>query len=185
MPTLTPSSEDVRIYEFCILYPYPMGQKEEAQLLKEIDGIFAEAGAKQVSKDKWGRRGLAYPIKGSAEGNYMILYMEMDPLKLKEVDLALRINRGVLRHMFVIPPKGYIVTQFSEKYEQWLKDRVSVTDQRSNEREEKVREQVAKKAQRQAKQVATEKKVAGPKMSEGAIAEKLDKLISDDSLDNL
>ncbi len=186
MPTLTPSSEDVRIYEFCILYPYPMGQKEEATLLKEIDGMFAEVGAKEVSRDKWGRRGLAYPIKGSTEGSYLILYVEMDPLKIKELDLALRIHKSILRHLLVIPPKGYQVVQYSGKYEQWMKDRESVEDTRTREKEEKVRDLVAKKAQRKAKMVAAEQKeVPRAKMAEGDLTQKIDKLVSDDSLDNL
>ncbi len=187
MPTLTPYSEDVRIYEFCILYPYPMGQKEEATLLKEIDALFAEAGAKQVAKDKWGRRGLAYPIKGATEGNYMVLYVEMEPAKLKELDQALRIHKNILRHMMVIPPKGYVVVQFADKYEEWLKERESVEDTRRRETEERVQASVAKKAQRKAKMAASEKKEPGakPKLEEGALTEKLDKLISDDSLSNI
>src|SRR5438874_124716 len=107
MPTLTPSSEDVRIYECCILYPYPLGQKEEAELLKEIEGLFADAGGKLVMKDAWGRRGLAYPIGGAVEGNYIVYYYELDPLKVKEIDGALRIMKNVDRHLLVKPPKNY------------------------------------------------------------------------------
>ncbi len=186
MPTLTPSSEDVRIYEYCILYPYPMGQKEEAALLKEIDGMFAEAGAKEITRDKWSRRGLAYPIKGSTEGSYLILHVEMDPSKVKELDQQLRIHKGVLRHLMTIPPKGYQVVQYSAKYEQWVKERESIGEQRAREKEEKVRDAVAKKAQRKAKMVAAEKKdVPRAKMAEGDLTQKIDKLVSDDSLDNL
>lgn len=184
MATLVPSVEDNRVYEFCVLFPYPLGQKEESQALKEVEGLFTEAGGKIISTDRWGRRGLAYPIKGSAEGSYVVYYVDLDPSKLKEIDTALKINKQVLRHMAIKPPKGYQIVQYSAQYEQWLKDRESLGDQRTREREEKLRAQVAKKAQRRAKAV-TEKKEAGPALSSEALTKKLDKLVSDDSLDNI
>jgi small subunit ribosomal protein S6 len=186
-PTLTPTSEDTRIYECCVLYPYPFGQKEESDLQKEIEGLFAEAGAKMVAKDKWGRRGLAYTVGGFNEGSYIVYYFEMDPSKLKEIDTQLRIMKGVLRHLFVKPPKHYQILKYSEVYEQWLKERSTVEERRDKEREEKLKEQVAKKAKRQAQRTMEKKKEETAKpaeaMSEEAISEKLDKLISDDTID--
>ena len=175
------------MYECCVLYPYPLGQKEENELLKEIEGYFAEAGAKLVAKDKWGRRGLAYPIEGAMEGSFVIYYYEMEPAKLKEIDQQLRISKNVLRHMFVKPPKNYQILQYSEVYEQWLKERSTVEEKKAKEHEAKVQELIAKKAQRAAKRTEEKKKedkqVAAKPMSEAAITEKLDKLISDDSVD--
>jgi len=185
MPNLTPSSEDVRIYECALLYPYPFSQKEENELLKEVEGAFEEAGAKLVAKDKWGRRGLAFNIGGFNEGNFIIYHYEMDPAKVREVDQALRIQRGVLRHLLVKPPKHYQIVQYSELYEKWLKERESVEEVRAREKEEKVKERVAEKAKRAAKQVTERKKTETPKApaKEGEITSQIDKLISDDSLD--
>ncbi len=187
MPELVPTSEDGRIYEWCVLYPYPMQQKEEQTLLKEIDEIFAEAGAREVARDKWGRRGLAYPIGGLKEGTFVIYYFEMDPAKVKEVDNVLRITKGVLRHLVVKPPKRYQIVKYSETYEQWLKDRETVEQQREREREQKVQEQVARKAKMRAKATTERKKVkpAAEASSMGGenLTEQIDKLISDDTLD--
>ncbi|MDD4319755.1 MAG: 30S ribosomal protein S6 [Candidatus Peribacteraceae bacterium] len=186
MPELVASSEDTRIYEICVLYPYPMNQKEEQTLLKEIDELFAEAGATLVLKDAWGRRGLAYPVNGATEGTFVVYYYEMDPSKLKEVDLALRIMKGVLRHMVVKPPKHYQVVKFSEAYELWLKERETMEEQKVRQKEEKVQEQVARKAKRQAK-AAAERKKSTPAEQPGGVdlTQKIDELISDDSLTNL
>lgn len=185
MPSLVPTSEDTRIYEWCILYPYPFGQKEEAELLRDIEALFTEVGAKQVAKDKWGRRGLAYSIGGFKEGNYVVYYYEMDPSKVKEVDVQLRIMKGVLRHLFIKPPKNYQIVEYSEAYQQWLKDREQIGEQRAREREEKLKEQVARKAKRQAKMADEKKKEqpAKPAISSKDLTEKLDKLISDDKVD--
>lgn len=186
MPSLTPSSEETRIYECCILYPYPINQKEEADLLKEIEAAFTDAGGKQVTKDQWGRRGLAYPIEGSTEGNFVIYYYDMEPAKLKEVEQQLKIMKNVLRHMFVKPPKHYQVIKYSEAYTTWLKERESIGEKRSREVEEKLRDTVAKKAKRAAQRTTEVKKKEekpAEAMNEKALTEKLEKLISDDHVD--
>ena len=175
-----------RLYECCVLYAYPLQQKDESQLLKEVAAIFEEAGAKLVDKDPWGRRGLAFPIKGTKEATVVVYYYEIDPLKVKEVDQALKIQKNVLRHLFVKPPKGYVIVKYGALYEQWLKERESIDQKRAREREERLRDQVAEKAKRRAR-ISTEvkkeapKKAPGAPVSEEAMTQQIDKLISDDS----
>ena len=188
MPTLVATSEDTRVYEWCILYPYPFGQKEEAELLRDIEAMFVEVGAKQIAKDKWGRRGLAYSIGGFMEGNFMVYYYEMDPSKVKEIDTQLRIMKGVLRHMAVKPPKDYQIVQYNQAYETWLKDREQIEEKRARETEERLKDRVDKKAQRQARMVGEKKKegaTAAPAkaLSKEDLTQKLDKLVSDDQVD--
>lgn len=183
MPTLTPSSEDVRIYEFAVLLPYPMIQKEEQTAMKEIDAVFKEAGAKEVSKDIWGRRGLAYPIEGHTEGNFIVYYMEMDPLKVSEVDTALRIVPNVLRHIVVVPPVGYQVVKYSEAYEEWRKTRVTAAEKTKRDREEEIQKKVADRAKRQVKRTEQAKSEApAASVDKAELTRKLDEIISDDSL---
>lgn len=190
MPTLTSSTEEASIYEIAVLYPNPLPQKEEAALVKEIETIFADAGGRQVSKDVWGQRGLAYPVDGHSEGTFVIYYYEFEPAKLKEMDHALRILPGVLRHMIIKPHKGYVIVKYSEAYEQWLKERESVEDTRKREREADLQRKVADKAKRQVKRVEETKKkdeVVETKETKAAskeeISKELDKLISADDID--
>ena len=189
MPTAddTITEEDTRVYELCILYPSNLSQKEESDLLKEIEKLLEEHGGKQVAKDAWGKRGLAYRIKGHDEGNYIVYHYELDPASIKEIDVSLRITPNLLRHIIVKPPKGYEVTKFSESYETWLKEREGEDERKQREKEEKLAKKVAEKAKRQVKRAAkkeeekpTEEK---PKADKAKISEELEKLISDDDLD--
>lgn len=173
------------MYEIAVLYPYPLSQKEEQQAQKDVEAIFSDVGGMQMVKDVWGRRGLAYPVEGRTEGSFIIYYYEMAPAKLKEVDHALRIAPGVLRHMIIKPPKGYIVVQYGELYEKWMKERENVEEVRKREREESLQKRVADKAKRQVKRADEEKKkVVEEKkpMEKADISKELDKLISDDDL---
>jgi small subunit ribosomal protein S6 len=189
MPTLdeTMTDEDVRTYEFCILYPTNLSPKEEADLLKEIEKTIEEQGGKQVSKDIWGKRGLAYKIKGNTEGNFVVYHYIMDPTTLKEIDTALRITPNLLRHIIVKPPKRYKIIKYSESYETWLKEREGEDERRQKEKEEKLAQKVAEKAKRQVKRAAAKKEEEAPaekpKVDKQKISEQLEKLISDDDLD--
>lgn len=187
MPELTETSEDVRVYEFCVLYPSNLSQKEESTLLKEVESLIEEQGGKQVAKDNWGKRGLAYRIKGNDEGNYVVYHYELEPGNVQEIDESLRITPNLLRHIIVKPPKGYEVIKFSESYDTWLKERETEADRKKKEKEAKLAKKVADKAKRQAKRTAKaakeESAAEKPETDKKKISEELDKLISDDDLD--
>ena len=185
MVSFTPSSEDVRLYEIAVLYPYPMNQKEETDLIKAVETIFTDAGAKQIFKDSWGRRGLAYNVGGFREGNFIVYYEEMDPKKVKEVDNDLKILKGVLRHLIVKPPKHYEIRSFADAEKQWKEQSRIHGEQQAQEREDKLKKQVVEKARR--KQVPDRKKEialeeAKPVTGE-MLTQEIDKLISDKDLE--
>lgn len=182
MVTLIPSSEDVRVYEFAVMYQPDLDQKGEQSLLKEIDGIFAEASAKLLFKDPWSRRGLAYKIAGYSEAKFVIYYFEVAPAAIREIDNALRLCKGVLRHLIVIPPKGYEAVSYEEKYQQWLKTRETVAEVRAREREEKAAQKVADKAKRETKRLQSKPKSAAAPMEKKKLDASIDKLISDSDL---
>ena len=181
----TDTETDVRVYEFCILYPYPFSQKEEQELLKGIEEIFSEAGGKLRMKDLWGRRGLAYGIGGFTEGNYVVYYYELEPSKVKEVDQALKILKGVLRFLYVKPPKNYQINSYAEKYVKWQEDAKLEVERKAQESEDKKLKQIVDKATKRVK--APAKKVEAPvadskPVSEETLNKELDKLISDGDL---
>ena len=182
----TPTSEDVRLYEIALLYPFPINQKEESDLLKAVDGIFADAGAKEIFRDVWGRRGLAYKIGGYAEANFIIFYQELDPRKLRDVDQQLRILKGVLRHLIVKPVEGLEIRSFANAEKQW-KEKARLEDaNRASEKEERLKKQVLDKAKRKAAPAARKAestKKEKPAVTGAALNAQLDKLISDEDLD--
>jgi small subunit ribosomal protein S6 len=186
MATLTPSSEDTRIYELCVLLPYPMQPKELSEVQNEVEKLFEEAGGKQVAKDVWGRRGLAYKIEGSTEGIFVVYYYDLLPEKMEEIEHALRIMPKVLRHMVVKPPKDYQVVEFSKKYEEWKQSEQSAVETRKKDQEEELRKKMIAKQQRQTKRAEPAPKKVVKEVTEkdeGKITAEIDKLISADELE--
>lgn len=183
MVNYTPTSDEVRLYEIAVLYPYPMNQKEEAELLKGIQAIFDEAGAKEIYKDIWGRRGLAYKIGGYDEGTFIIFYLEIDPSKLQEMDEALRILKGMLRHMIVKPPKHYQIMPYADAEKKWKESSRLEGERKKAEREEKKLKQVVEKAKRTTTRTKKEAPAEAKPMTEADLSKQLDKLISDKDLE--
>ena len=177
MPVHVASSEDVRVYETAILYPSPINQKEENELLKAIDEIYSDAKATLILKDAWGSRGLAYKVGGFDEANVLVMYHEIDPSKIKEMDRQLSILKGVLRHLIVKPVKNYDIAPMAGRLDQW-KEQVRVEREvRIREKEEKKLKQVVEKTKRAAPKKKPVAEKAAPTES---VAEGVDKLMSDD-----
>lgn len=180
--------EDATLYELCVLAPYPLSQKEDQTVWKEVEALFAELGAKVTFKDAWGRRGLAYSIGGFKEGSYVIYMIELDPSKVRELDRQLRIIKNVLRHMVVKPPKHYKPIKYSELYGKWEEEGTFQQLRRSQEKQKKLEKQVMEKAKTAAKKAtARTRKVEEasdkPKLSEEAISQEVSKLIGSDGID--
>ena len=181
MAELKASSEDTRIYELCILYPFPLNQKEEQEIVKGVEEILSEAEAKVLLKDAWGRRGLAYPIGGYREGSFVIYYLDMDPSKVKEINEQLKILKGVLRHLVVKPPKHYKIAPMAGRLDEWKQQARVEGEKKAAEKEEKLKKQVLEKAKRSTKKAEPKKEdKAAPKAD---IGKKLDQLISDDAME--
>ncbi len=185
MVSYTPSEDDnVRLYEIALLYAFPINQKEETELQKAVEHLFEEAGGKQIFKDVWGRRGLAYKIGGFNEGSFIIYYYELDPSKIDGIDEELRILKGVLRHMIIKPTKNYEIMSYADSEKKWNeKDRLE-GERKQQEKEEKKLKQVVEKAKRKTapkKDDAADK--PEKKMTGKALNAELDKLISDSDIE--
>lgn len=185
MVSYTPTSDEVRLYEVAVLYPYPMNQKEEADLLKGIEEIFADAKGKQIFKDVWGRRGLAYKVGGFSEGNFVIYYYELDPSTLDEIDEALRILKGMLRHMIVKPPKKYQISAYADYEKKWKEQSRLEGERKIQEKEDKKLKQVVDKARRttQARDRVKKDEAPAKAVTGEALNKELEKLISDKDLE--
>lgn len=188
MPELNATSEETRVYEICVLLPYPLSQKEESEVIKAVESIFADAKGKQIAKDVWGRRGLAFKIDGYTEGNYAIFHYELAPESIDEIDENMRLAKNVLRHLIVKPPKGYQVVEYSKKYEEWLKEQENEEETIKKDREEALRKKMIDKQKRQApKKTETDtkpvKSAKDAEKSEKSLTKEIDKLIADDELE--
>lgn len=68
-----------------------------------IDAVKAllEANGKIVKEDVWGEKKLAYKINKSERGFYVLFELELNGLKIKEINSSINLDKNIWRYMFV------------------------------------------------------------------------------------
>jgi len=83
-----------------VINPDADGEKFES-ILDNINKLITGLGGEVSEVEQWGKRKLAYPIKGLAEGNYVLTRFKMEPSQNRELEAKLKISEDVARHLLV------------------------------------------------------------------------------------
>jgi small subunit ribosomal protein S6 len=80
---------------------------EEAQVNERLERFHEflkapESPTPVSASNHWGKRTLAYPIKGRDVGYYVIVQFETEPDRLGELERAIKLDDGVLRYLVVL-----------------------------------------------------------------------------------
>ena len=93
----------MRDYELmCVLDP----ELDEAGLEAQNERLKTLIGARngdEVNVEPWGRRRLAYSIKGFRDGLYVLTRFKMPPTEADALDRNLRLTESVIRHLLIRP----------------------------------------------------------------------------------
>ena len=77
-----------------------MGEEPREALLTEIRAEVVATGATITGEDIWGVRQLAYKIRGSADGFYVLIHFESEGKGLFEITKSFNIKKDVWRFLF-------------------------------------------------------------------------------------
>jgi small subunit ribosomal protein S6 len=88
-------------YELTVIVRPEISEEERDKVLSKIEEIITAAKGEIVSRDMWGRRDLAYPIKKYTEGVYVLFTFNAPPAATKDIDYRVKINDDILRHLLV------------------------------------------------------------------------------------
>jgi small subunit ribosomal protein S6 len=86
----------------CVLDPELDEAGLEAQH-ERLRTLIAARNGEVVSIDPWGRRRLAYTIKGFRDGLYVITRFKMPPTEADALDRNLRLTEAIIRHLLIRP----------------------------------------------------------------------------------
>ena len=107
----------MRYYELIYIVNSNVERKKIDQVMKDISSRLENTESKIINHVVWGKKKLAYPIKGNTYGNYILLHYEGgDNDKLNEFDSWLKLSGLVIRHMIVrLEEKPDIVKDFVDE----------------------------------------------------------------------
>ncbi|HSW37577.1 MAG TPA: 30S ribosomal protein S6 [Candidatus Saccharimonadales bacterium] len=89
-------------YEIAVLY-HPDLEVDLSKAEDRVTKIFSSNGGKVVSTDNWGKRKLAYTIKGSEHAVYVFYTVELPPEGVQKVEATLNITDEVIRFLITRP----------------------------------------------------------------------------------
>lgn len=95
----------MRPYEVMIIFDPSL---EEDAVRAEVDRsteLIRARGGSPGRVERWGKRRLAYEIRRQREGAYVVLEAEAEPATMADLDRALTLADGVLRHKVVRMPE--------------------------------------------------------------------------------
>ena len=107
----------MRYYELIYIVNSNVERKKIDQVMKDISSRLENTESKIINHVVWGKKKLAYSIKGNNYGNYILLHYEGgDNNKLNEFDSWLKHSGLVIRHMVVrLEEKPDVVKDFGDE----------------------------------------------------------------------
>ncbi|MBN2808484.1 MAG: 30S ribosomal protein S6 [Deltaproteobacteria bacterium] len=94
-------SELVRKYELIYIHPGNLPSEDVEKVDEILNGIMERMEAELLHREDWGVRTLAYPVKKSLEGRYILLRIACTPDCLKEIERRLKISESVIKFLSV------------------------------------------------------------------------------------
>ena len=89
-------------YEIAVLY-HPDLEVDLTKAEERVTKIFTDNGGKVTNTDNWGKRKLAYKIKGNEHAVYVFYTVEMPGAGVQKVESTLNITDEVIRFLITKP----------------------------------------------------------------------------------
>lgn len=89
-------------YEIAVLY-HPDLEVDLSKAEERVKKIVTDNGGKVVKDDNWGKRKLAYPIKGNEHAIYVFYTIELPGEAVQKVESTLNITGEVIRFLITRP----------------------------------------------------------------------------------
>ncbi len=120
-------------YEMMILTNPHLEEKEQKNVIESIKSYIENNSGKVVRIDNWGKRSTSYKIKHYLEAYYDIIYYELEPKYLPELERRLRLKESVLRYLNLKIEKEQIQAIISTPYEEENKTEIAEFEAKEND----------------------------------------------------
>ena len=89
------------LYEHVFLARQDVSQSQAEQLTKDFQAVLEGLGAKVTKSEYWGLKSLAFKIKKSRKGHYMMFNIDGPHAALAEMQRQMSLSPDIIRHLTV------------------------------------------------------------------------------------
>lgn len=91
----------MRDYELVLIVKPEITDENLPAALEKINKFITDRSGAVTETKQWGRRRLAYAIKGAVEGNYVLTRLKAEPKLVPALHANLKVSEDVLQHLLV------------------------------------------------------------------------------------
>ena len=91
----------MRDYEMMVVLSPTLDEAGLEASQERLKTLITNRGGEVVSVEPWGRRRLAYQLKGFREGFYAVIRFKLRPEETDPLDRSLRLTESLIRHLVV------------------------------------------------------------------------------------
>ncbi len=91
----------MRTYEALYIIQPELGEDDIQTLATGVEKLITDDGGAIVRSEIWGKRRLAYEVKGFAEGVYVLVRFESNPTLIDQLKGSFRLNESIIRFLVV------------------------------------------------------------------------------------
>lgn len=91
----------MRDYELVLIVKPDITDENLPAALEKINKFITERNGTVTETNQWGRRKLAYSIKGAVEGNYVLERLKAEANLASALNANLKMSEDILRHLVV------------------------------------------------------------------------------------
>ncbi len=91
----------MRAYEVLYIVKPDLDEEQTTAVVDKFKGLVENNGGEIAKLDKWGKRKLAYEIKHSREGFYVLMEFNGEANTAAELDRVFRITDEILKHIII------------------------------------------------------------------------------------
>lgn len=88
-------------YEIMVVLKPLLPDDIRRDTIKKIETVIKKLKGKVVKSEVWGKRHLAYEIKGHTDGYYILWGVEMPPASTNLLDKEIKLTAEILRHLIL------------------------------------------------------------------------------------
>jgi len=91
----------VRNYQMVFIIHPEFDEDQAAGVIDDVKDLISRNDGKVTKVEPWGLRKLAYPIQKQHEGRYVLMELDLEPQKIKEIERVLKLMEPVIRQLIV------------------------------------------------------------------------------------